>query len=154
MHLTTPDLYAGAYRDDTDRALWALSVCGRTELVKNLTLRPEHATCPDCDLAAQAAAPSPAPTTVTAASNPITSWRHAADILGLHEDTLRAHRKRHHASLTKPWWASADDVHTWYRDLTRPTTTARRSPRRSKPRSSSSVKGTTLADLRAERRRK
>ena len=56
----------------------------------------------------------------TPVSRPITSWRAAADVLGVSEDTLKRHRKAAGLPMRaakRPWFASADEVIAWYRTL-------------------------------------
>jgi hypothetical protein len=45
---------------------------------------------------------------------PITSWRGAATVLGLSEDTVARHRRRLRCTRTLAWWRSDDDVVRWW----------------------------------------
>lgn len=47
----------------------------------------------------------------------IRTWRAAARILGMSEDTLQRHRRAHGDRTVRPWWLTADEVIAWYRAL-------------------------------------
>ena len=61
---------------------------------------------------------------------PVTSWRAAADVLGVSEDTI-ARRRREHAPDARPWWSSADACRAWWAVLGRPKSRAGRPPKTS-----------------------
>lgn len=47
---------------------------------------------------------------------PVTSWRAAAAVLGISEDTLVRHRQRA-GDDSRPWWSSPDAVREWWAEL-------------------------------------
>jgi hypothetical protein len=65
-----------------------------------------------------------------AAGDPITTWKAAARVLGISEDTLSQRRKTA-GDRTHPWWSSADATRVWFESLkeARPSPKA---PRRNK----------------------
>lgn len=63
-------------------------------------------------------------------SEAITSWRAAAAVLGVSYDTLWRRRKKRGDTMETPWWASADEVRTWWRALIAPLPAARRAPKK------------------------
>lgn len=82
---------------------------------------------------------------------PITSWREAAEVLGVHPNTL-ARRRQERGDTSKPWFASGDDLRRWWGALlsgrtSRPT----RATRPAKP-ATSTAAGPTLAELRKRRK--
>lgn len=61
----------------------------------------------------------------------VRTWREAARILSMDEDTLSRHRKRWHDDTpTPPWFRDADEVIAWYRALRAPTPQPAPTPRR------------------------
>lgn len=50
----------------------------------------------------------------------VRTWRAAARILGISEDTLARHRRFHGDRTVRPWWLTDDEVVAWYRALIAP----------------------------------
>lgn len=86
-------------------------------------------------------------------SRPITSWRAAAQALGIHEDTLTRHReaaKHPKCPGQRPWFADFSELAAWYRSI-RPGAEVRPAPRKaSRPRRETTDAALDVADLRRE----
>jgi hypothetical protein len=51
-----------------------------------------------------------------AAGEPITTWKAAARVLGISEDTL-SQRRRAAGDRSRPWWSNADATRAWFEAL-------------------------------------
>ncbi len=47
----------------------------------------------------------------------VQGWRQAAQVLGIHRDTLAARRDEAGCRLTWPWWRDADACRKWFESL-------------------------------------
>ena len=66
----------------------------------------------------------------------VRTWRGAAEILGMSEDTLARHRRSHGDRTLRPWWRDHEAVISWYEALIAPPSQPepqRRRPRQSVP---------------------
>lgn len=48
---------------------------------------------------------------------PVVGWGQAAQVLGVHRDTLYLHRRRVADRTRRPWWPNPEAVVTWYQAL-------------------------------------
>lgn len=86
-------------------------------------------------------------------SKPITTWRAAAAILGICEDTLCKRRKLHRCRLPHPHWRDEDAVWEWYNRLMAPPEEPVRptpQPKRSRNAPRELTRETTLEELLTE----
>jgi hypothetical protein len=53
-------------------------------------------------------------------SGPIKTWTAAAKVLGMCDDTLRAHCRKYGDKTVQPWWEDAAAVKAWYKAMITP----------------------------------
>ncbi len=56
----------------------------------------------------------------TLSSDPISTWRGVATVLGVSEDTVARHRAKYNDQTTRPWFRDADEVAEWWRKMHHP----------------------------------
>ncbi len=70
--------------------------------------------------------------------SPVTSWRAAAAVLGISDDTV--HRARARAGDTsRPWWSGPDAVREWWAAMSAPKQEPVKKPRVPRPRGAAKV---------------
>jgi hypothetical protein len=53
-------------------------------------------------------------------SHRVRTWRRAAEILGMDENTLKRHRDEHGCKMRRPFWRSEEAVLEWYETMIAP----------------------------------
>ncbi len=118
VHLTTTELLKeAAERLDCDPPPFAMALCGEAVTRKELSSASERADCPVClDLLEDESAES---------DGPIATWRAAAAVLGVSEDTV-GRRRRARDPERQCYFRDEEELVAWWRTVDGPPTAPRR----------------------------